>query len=221
MILALDLMPRPIHQSLCLGSPSCHSIYIIACVMCHMAGFWKDGVRGILPCVVNLSMVKGGKEESSVSTDPRNEVPKEKLWSLLGQRGDLWPCGRNTERFGCLWTIGPMGSETKDIPHLICPKEGSRRPSSLRACMVMFDQKGREYSHAICLNFHASKDDMDYEALLAGLVAFAERGMKDLHVLVDSRFLVDQVKGNRVPRTKGVKRYREEIMDVTALFYRF
>nr|GFC60814.1 hypothetical protein [Tanacetum cinerariifolium] len=68
----------------------------------------------------------------------------------------------------------------------------------LRACMVMFDQKGREYSHAICLNFHASKDDMDYEALLAGLVAFAERGMKDLDVLVDSRFLVDQVKGNRI-----------------------
>ncbi|GJS33204.1 hypothetical protein Tco_0531586 [Tanacetum coccineum] len=35
------------------------------------------------------------------------------------------------------------------------------------------------------------------------------------------KFLVDQVKGNRVPRTEGSKRYREEIMDATTPFHRF
>ncbi|GJY58160.1 reverse transcriptase domain-containing protein [Tanacetum coccineum] len=78
-----------------------------------------------------------------------------------------------------------------------------------------------EYSHAIRLNLFASKDNMDYEALLAGLAAFIRRGMKALHVFVGSKFLVDQVEGNRVPRTKRAKRFREEIMDTMAPFYRF
>ncbi|GJQ99181.1 reverse transcriptase domain-containing protein [Tanacetum coccineum] len=86
--------------------------------------------------------------------------------------------------------------------------------------MVLVDQEGKEYSHAIRLNFYASEDDMDYEALLVGLVASAGKGMKGLHVFVDSKFLVNQVEGNRVPRTEGAKRYREEIMGVTAPFHR-
>ncbi|GKG61380.1 reverse transcriptase domain-containing protein, partial [Tanacetum coccineum] len=49
----------------------------------------------------------------------------------------------------------------------------------------------------------------------------AERQMKDLHVFVSSRLLVDQVKGNRVPKTEGEKRYIEEVMDGTTPFQKF
>ncbi|GKB96853.1 reverse transcriptase domain-containing protein, partial [Tanacetum coccineum] len=62
---------------------------------------------------------------------------------------------------------------------------------------------------------------MDYEELLAGLVAFASKGMKGLHVFVGSKLLVDQVEGSRIPRTKEAKKYRKEIMDATAPFHRF
>nr|GEU53974.1 hypothetical protein [Tanacetum cinerariifolium] len=62
---------------------------------------------------------------------------------------------------------------------------------------------------------------MDYEALLVGLVAFAKRQMKDLHVFVKSRLLVDQVEGNRVSKTEGAKRYRDEVINDTAPFHRF
>ncbi|GJR52526.1 hypothetical protein Tco_1403047 [Tanacetum coccineum] len=58
-------------------------------------------------------------------------------------------------------------------------------------------------------------------ALLAWLAAFAEIRMKDLHVFVSSRLLVDQVEGHRVPRTEGAKKYREEVMDATTPFHRF
>ncbi|GKC78325.1 reverse transcriptase domain-containing protein, partial [Tanacetum coccineum] len=85
--------------------------------------------------------------------------------------------------------------------------------------MVMVDPEEKKYSHAICLNFYAFEDDMDYEALLAGLVASARRGMKDLHVFVGSKFLFNQVERNRVPRPERSKRYREEIMDATAPFH--
>ncbi|GJW39849.1 reverse transcriptase domain-containing protein [Tanacetum coccineum] len=87
--------------------------------------------------------------------------------------------------------------------------------------MVLVDPEGKEYSHAIHLNFHASEDNMDYEALLAGLVVSTEIQMKDLHVFISSRLLVDQVKGNRVLKTEGAKRYREEVMDSTTPFHKF
>ncbi|GJU66900.1 reverse transcriptase domain-containing protein [Tanacetum coccineum] len=61
---------------------------------------------------------------------------------------------------------------------------------------------------------------MSYEALLAGLVASAGKGMKDLHVFIDLQILVDRVKGSRVPATEQEKRYREEIMDATTPFHR-
>ncbi|GJS05038.1 hypothetical protein Tco_0321546 [Tanacetum coccineum] len=62
--------------------------------------------------------------------------------------------------------------------------------------MILVDPIEREYSHAIRLNFQASKGDMDCEALLA-------------------------VEGSRIPRTEEAKRYMEEIMDATTPFYRF
>ncbi|GJY18597.1 retrovirus-related pol polyprotein from transposon TNT 1-94 [Tanacetum coccineum] len=64
-------------------------------------------------------------------------------------------------------------------------------------------------------------DNMDYEELLVGLVASARRNMKDLHVSVDSKVLVDQEEGSRIPRTKEAKRYREEIMDAIDPFHKF
>ncbi|GKB59229.1 putative reverse transcriptase domain-containing protein [Tanacetum coccineum] len=87
--------------------------------------------------------------------------------------------------------------------------------------MILVDPERKEYPHAVHLSFYASEDDMDYEALLAGLVASAGRGMKDLHVFVGSKILVDQMEGNKIPRTEGAKRYREEIMDDTVPFHRF
>nr|GEW70174.1 hypothetical protein [Tanacetum cinerariifolium] len=97
-------------------------------------------------------------------------------------------------------------------------REPSKKDSG--SGMVLVDPEEREYSHAIRLNLHASKEDMDYEAFLARLIASVGRGMKDLHVFFDSRLLVDQVEGNRVLRTEGAKRYMEAIMDATTPFYR-
>ncbi|GKD74584.1 reverse transcriptase domain-containing protein [Tanacetum coccineum] len=87
--------------------------------------------------------------------------------------------------------------------------------------MILVSLEKKVYSYAIRLNFYASEDSMDYEALLVGLVASVGSGMKDLHVFVGSKLLVDQVEGSRVPRTKETKKYREEIMDATAPFHTF
>ncbi|GJX43163.1 hypothetical protein Tco_0259839 [Tanacetum coccineum] len=56
--------------------------------------------------------------------------------------------------------------------------------------MILVDLERKEYPHAIRLNFYASEDDMDYEALLARLVASDGRNMKDIHVFVDWKLLM-------------------------------
>ncbi|GJS59713.1 reverse transcriptase domain-containing protein [Tanacetum coccineum] len=77
------------------------------------------------------------------------------------------------------------------------------------------------YSYAIRLKFKASNYAMDCEALLAGLAAFANQGMKDLHVFIDSLTLVAQVEGNHTPTTEHERRYKKEIMDATIPFHRY
>ncbi|GKC70621.1 reverse transcriptase domain-containing protein [Tanacetum coccineum] len=75
------------------------------------------------------------------------------------------------------------------------------------------------YSYVIRLNFDAPDNIMDYEALLVGLVASAGKGMKELHVFIDSKILVDQVEGSRTPVTEEAREYKKEIMDAAALFH--
>ncbi|GKD49351.1 reverse transcriptase domain-containing protein, partial [Tanacetum coccineum] len=98
-------------------------------------------------------------------------------------------------------------------------REPSKEGSGVGMILVSLEKK--VYSYAIRLNFYASEDSMDYEALLVGLVASVGSGMKDLHVFAGSKLLVDQVEGSRVPRTKETKKYMEEIMDATAPFHTF
>ncbi|GJY75286.1 hypothetical protein Tco_0480402 [Tanacetum coccineum] len=56
----------------------------------------------------------------------------------------------------------------KEVKMRIFETESLKTPPPLG--MVLVDPEGKEYSHVIRLNFYASEDDMDYEALLAGLV---------------------------------------------------
>ncbi|GKC03700.1 gag-pol polyprotein, partial [Tanacetum coccineum] len=84
--------------------------------------------------------------------------------------------------------------------------------------MILVSPDKKASSYVIRLNFYAPEESIDYEALLVGLVASTGKGMKDLHVFVESRVLVDQMEGSRVPRTREEKKYKEEVMNATALF---
>ncbi|GKE96197.1 reverse transcriptase domain-containing protein [Tanacetum coccineum] len=87
--------------------------------------------------------------------------------------------------------------------------------------MILLGPDEKMYSYAIRLNFDAPDHNMDYEALVAGLVSSAGKGMKDLHVFIGSKILVDQVEGSRTPAMEEARKYKEEIMHAVALFHRF
>ncbi|GJY65475.1 hypothetical protein Tco_0467713 [Tanacetum coccineum] len=77
--------------------------------------------------------------------------------------------------------------------------------------MILISSDEKRSSYAICLNFYAFEESMHYEALLVGLVAYAGKGMQDLHVFVSSKELVDKVEGHKVPKTMETKKYMDEV----------
>nr|GEU75735.1 hypothetical protein [Tanacetum cinerariifolium] len=150
----------------------------------------------------------------------------EKMLKLSGTKGRLakWAAELRTYHVSYIQWKEAEGQVEEQILTLraqsLYVKRGADKKGS-GVGIILDSLEGKVYSYAIRLNFYASKDTMDYEALLAGLVASANRGIKDLHVLMDSKMLVDQVERSRIPRTKEAKKYKEEIMDATTPFHRF
>ncbi|GKE05340.1 reverse transcriptase domain-containing protein [Tanacetum coccineum] len=87
--------------------------------------------------------------------------------------------------------------------------------------IILVSPEERKHSYAIRLKFNTFDHAIDCEALLAGLAASVSKGMKDLHVFMDSPKLVAQIKGNHTPATEQERKYKKEIMDATTPFYRF
>nr|GEU79934.1 hypothetical protein [Tanacetum cinerariifolium] len=72
--------------------------------------------------------------------------------------------------------------------------------------IILISPREKMYSYVIRLKFKASNHTMDCEALLAGLAASTNQGMKDLHVFINSLTLVAQVEGNHTPTTEQERR---------------
>nr|GEW84961.1 hypothetical protein [Tanacetum cinerariifolium] len=87
--------------------------------------------------------------------------------------------------------------------------------------IILVSPEERMHSYAIRLKFNTSDHAIDCEALLAGLAVSVSKGMKDLHVFMDSPELVAQTEGNHTPTTKQERKYKKEIMDATTPFYGF
>nr|GEW38186.1 hypothetical protein [Tanacetum cinerariifolium] len=87
--------------------------------------------------------------------------------------------------------------------------------------IILISPEEKTYSYAIRLKFSSSNHDMDYEALLTRLAVSVSTSMKDLHVFIDLPKLVSQTEGNNTPATEQERKYKKEIMDATAPYYRF
>ncbi|GKA12874.1 reverse transcriptase domain-containing protein [Tanacetum coccineum] len=85
-------------------------------------------------------------------------------------------------------------------------KETIKEGSGVGIILVSPDEK--MHSYAIRLKFNASDHAIDCEALLAGLVAYVNKGMKDLHVFIDSLTLVTQIEGNHTPAMEQERKYK-------------
>ncbi|GJR64787.1 reverse transcriptase domain-containing protein [Tanacetum coccineum] len=76
---------------------------------------------------------------------------------------------------------------------------------SLGVGIILVSPEEKMHSYAIRLTLNAPNHVMDCEALLTGLAASTNQGMKDLHVFIDSLTLVTQVPNHTPPKNSEPK----------------
>ncbi|GJQ89125.1 reverse transcriptase domain-containing protein [Tanacetum coccineum] len=156
---------------------------------------------------------KNGASFNSHNKIPRDNLQKTQVKKFFGQ-------GEQVQK-----TPGANEGETSNLKkelqvkliltprawRLYLGKETIEEGSGVGIILVSPDEK--MHSYAICLKFNASDHAMDFSSV--------NKGMKELHVFINSLALVAQIEGNHTPATKQERKYKEEIMDVTTLFHRF
>ncbi|GJZ76243.1 reverse transcriptase domain-containing protein [Tanacetum coccineum] len=130
--------------------------------------------------------LRNPKHPITVKPRTRMETSKEFGWTNEAEEALL----RIKRKLSKLQTLA-----SKEGSSFEC-KEAIEEGSGIKIILVSPEEK--MYSYAIRLKFKASNYAMDCEALLAGLAASANQGMKDLHVFIDSLTLVAQVEGNHM-----------------------
>ncbi|GJU18289.1 reverse transcriptase domain-containing protein [Tanacetum coccineum] len=152
--------------------------------------------------------------------------PMEEILKLSRREGRLakWVAEVRTYDISYIHRKEAEGSIEKSTPtpkawRLYLGKETIEEGSDVGIILVSPNEK--MHSYAIRLKFNTSDHAIDCEALSAGLAAFVSKGMKDLHVFMDSPKLVAQTEGNHTPATEQERKYKKEIMDATTLFHRY
>ena len=73
--------------------------------------------------------------------------------------------------------------------------------------IVIITPKGIRLEHSFRLGFKASNNEVEYEALIAGLKTTFDLGTQNVEVYLDSRLVVNQVQGSFEARDSRMKEY--------------
>lgn len=98
--------------------------------------------------------------------------------------------------------------------------DGASGMEGAGAGLLLIDPVGHELAYAL-LDFSASNNEAEYEALLAGLHLALKVGAKDVLVYGDSQLMVRQVKGNYDAKDACMKQYRDKVRLLIPLFDTF
>nr|GFB64424.1 reverse transcriptase domain-containing protein [Tanacetum cinerariifolium] len=73
--------------------------------------------------------------------------------------------------------------------------DGAASSDGSGAGLMLIDPEGKEYTYSIHFRFETTKNEAEYEALLAGLRISQEMELTSLAIFVDSQLLLNQIKG--------------------------
>ncbi|XP_059639712.1 uncharacterized protein LOC132282103 [Cornus florida] len=82
----------------------------------------------------------------------------------------------------------------------------------------MSTPEGTKLQQSICLNFPATNNEVEYEALFTGLRLASSLQVRCLKVFSDSQLVINQVTGQYYPKEEMMKAYREAVENVTRGF---
>ncbi|GJQ95750.1 reverse transcriptase domain-containing protein [Tanacetum coccineum] len=86
------------------------------------------------------------------------------------------------------------------------------------AGLMLISPQGKEHTYALRFEFETTNNEAEYEALLAGLRISEEMEIKSLVIFVDSKLIVNRVKGFFEARQPAIKQYLERTKEVLKSF---
>nr|GEV82154.1 reverse transcriptase domain-containing protein [Tanacetum cinerariifolium] len=99
--------------------------------------------------------------------------------------------------------------------------DGSSCVDRSGAGLILTSPQGAEFTYALRFQFTASNNEVEYEALVAGLRIAARMGVKNVQVSVDSKLVANQVLGSYVAKEDNMIKYLEIVKGLVNRFTTF
>nr|GEW46848.1 reverse transcriptase domain-containing protein [Tanacetum cinerariifolium] len=99
--------------------------------------------------------------------------------------------------------------------------DGSSCVDGSGARLILTNPEGIEFTYALRFQFATSNNEVEYEALIAGLWITAQMGVKEVHVSVDSKLGANQVLGMYVAKEDNMVKYLEIVKSLVSGFTTF
>nr|GEX34187.1 reverse transcriptase domain-containing protein [Tanacetum cinerariifolium] len=145
--------------------------------------------------------------EYNITYRPRTSVKRQILADfLIEMPGDVSQAVPVTVTKEEPWTLFTDGSSCVD-------RSG--------AGLILTNPKGVEFTYALRLQFTASNNEAEYEALVAGLRIAAQMGVKNVQVNVDSKLVANQDLGTYVAKEDNMIKYLEIVKGLVSGFTTF
>ncbi|GJS18651.1 reverse transcriptase domain-containing protein [Tanacetum coccineum] len=87
--------------------------------------------------------------------------------------------------------------------------------------VILMDPEGTEFTYALRLQFKATNNEAEYEALIAGLRIAEKIGVQNLQVNVDSKLVANQVNGTYIAKKTDMIKYLEKVKTLASAFQEF
>nr|GFA17510.1 hypothetical protein [Tanacetum cinerariifolium] len=147
----------------------------------------------------------------NITFEPRNAIKAQVLADFIFETSDeespenyfrspkQIPERDATEEWVLLWT----GHQARRVPGQV---------------LVLIGPSRIEHTYALLLTFDSTNNEVEYEALLAGLRITREMGIHNLAVKVDSKLVSSQINGNYVASSANMMKYLTKAKEYIANF---
>ncbi|GJW94426.1 reverse transcriptase domain-containing protein [Tanacetum coccineum] len=98
------------------------------------------------------------------------------------------------------------------LAHWTLFTDGSSCVHGCRAGVILMDPEGTEFTYALRLQFKATNNEVEYEALIAGLRITEKIGVRNLQVNIDSKLVANQVNGTYIAKETDMIKYLEKVL---------
>ncbi|GKD28287.1 reverse transcriptase domain-containing protein [Tanacetum coccineum] len=92
--------------------------------------------------------------------------------------------------------------------------DGASSSDGSGAGLMLISPEGKEYTYTLRFEFETANNEVEYEALLAGLRIAREMEIKILAIFVDSQLIANRVKGLFEARQPTIKQYLKKTKEI-------